>query len=239
MKPDKKFAAFLAATTKRVRTGEVDIAEARSLLWRTDQHLDNLEHPKRPPIKNDETEEDLQRQFKSLYRHQRAAEASALSDAPAPRKKIEHRDPVFMSALYAQAGKEPGFADEMLKALQRGDVAVFKTVMAAMETTKKILKRRLEKRDTDKNEPSFAAHAIIGHRLLDRIERTGKTMPTKKELENAITAELRKSGHAAYTDEKDWGKLWKYLGVKDADQAHVGRSKTYSGKGRTAKGWDA
>lgn len=186
------------------------------------------------------TEEQLKKAFQHIIRQQRAAEADALKDAPASRNKIESRDPVFMDALYAQAGAaEATFAKQMLDALQRGDVKFFETVIKAMKTTKAINSKKRTGLVGNGVEPSFAHHVYCGHLVLDRIETSGKPTPSKGELEKLITDELQKIDQAPYVDPSDWRKLWKVLGVSDARQNHVGRSKTYSGKGRTAKGWDA
>jgi hypothetical protein len=235
MKLDKKITDYLAENAKQATTGKLTVRAAKSRIYLMQQYLAKIETStttETVEIVEDDISRKLRRDFKSIHRKQRAAEADALKDAPAARKKI-------MSALYAQAGNDPGFADEILKALQRGDLAFFKTVMAAMETTKKIKARRVENQTGPATEPNFAAHAIVGHLLLERIERTGGPTPKKKEMENVITTELKKIDLPAFVNESDWGDLWKYLGVSDAEQVRKGRSGTgYTGKGRLPKGWD-
>ncbi len=109
---------------------------------------------------------------------------------------------------------------------ENGDAGFFESAAAAIKAT------YLSKGKAKENRK--VAHLTIALIILTRdVLKNGNGKITKQEMEKRILAEIRKTKIKAYSDEGSWQELWNRPELSPfLKQAHVGRSKKTSGKGR-------
>jgi hypothetical protein len=254
-----KFAEFLKITSSRMSSGDLSFIEAQDRLYRMGDFLKQHEaapwpFPPAPGPKFtakekaamqkrlDASAEKFDAKMRAYMLKQQIAEMDLMKDSPASRVKIETRNPVFMSSLYAICGSRPttngGFAEEMIEALRGCDLSFFESVADAIKTVKAITSRRKLKTADSTKTGIFAHHVMETLRIVAENESGGLPEPVKHDLEKIVVRALRKIGVAPFDDESDWRKVWKAAGVSHYEQDRHATNKTTCGKGRISKAYE-
>jgi hypothetical protein len=190
----------------------------------------------------DASSEKFEADMRAYQLKQQIAEMDLLKDSPASRVKIETRNPVFMSSLYAICGSRPttngGFAEEMIEALRDCDSGFFESVAEAVKTVKAVTSRRKLKTSDSTKDAIFAHHVMATLRMVAANESGGLPEPVKHDLEKIVVRELRKIGVAPFDSASDWRKVWKAAGVSHYKQDRHDTNKKTCGKGRLSKAYE-